>query len=134
MLRRTAPVLLACLLSAPGILSAQYFGRNKVQYEDFDFRVVDDKVIVKARVNGGRPQDFVLDTGSELTTISRQTASSAVVRPPRTASASCAAAIRTCTARSMRSWAVPWRSRCPGPACSTPCSRSRCSGGAVNLP
>ncbi|HWI20185.1 MAG TPA: tetratricopeptide repeat protein, partial [Vicinamibacterales bacterium] len=46
-----------------------------------DFRVVDDKVIVKARVNGGRAQDFVLDTGSELTTISRQTASSAVVRP-----------------------------------------------------
>jgi len=46
-----------------------------------DFRVIDDKVIVKARVNGGRPQDFVLDTGSELTTISRQTASSAVVRP-----------------------------------------------------
>ena len=32
-----------------------------------DFRVVDDKVIVKAKVNGGRPQDFVLDTGSELT-------------------------------------------------------------------
>jgi predicted aspartyl protease len=46
-----------------------------------DFRVIDDKVIVKARVNGGRVQDFVLDTGSELTTISRQTASSAVVRP-----------------------------------------------------
>jgi len=46
-----------------------------------DFRVIDDKVIVKARVNGGRAQDFVLDTGSELTTISRQTASSAVVRP-----------------------------------------------------
>jgi len=46
-----------------------------------DFRVIDDKVIVKAKVNGGRPQDFVLDTGSELTTISRQTASSAVVRP-----------------------------------------------------
>jgi Flp pilus assembly protein TadD/predicted aspartyl protease len=46
-----------------------------------DFRVVDDKVIVKARVNGGRLQDFVLDTGSEQTTISRQTASSANVRP-----------------------------------------------------
>jgi Flp pilus assembly protein TadD/predicted aspartyl protease len=46
-----------------------------------DFRVVDDKVIVKARVNGGRLQDFVLDTGSEQTTISRQTASSASVRP-----------------------------------------------------
>ena len=46
-----------------------------------DFRVIDDKVIVKAKVNGGRPQDFVLDTGSELTTISRQTASSGAVRP-----------------------------------------------------
>jgi Flp pilus assembly protein TadD/predicted aspartyl protease len=46
-----------------------------------DFRVVDDKVIVKTKVNGGRWQDFVLDTGSEQTTISRQTASSASVRP-----------------------------------------------------
>jgi predicted aspartyl protease len=46
-----------------------------------DFRLVDEKVIVKARVNGGRLQDFVLDTGSEQTTISRQTASSANVRP-----------------------------------------------------
>ena len=51
------------------------------QIHTVDFRVVDEKVIVKARVNGGRPQDFVLDTGSELTTVSRQTASSAVVRP-----------------------------------------------------
>jgi Flp pilus assembly protein TadD/predicted aspartyl protease len=46
-----------------------------------DFRLIDDKVIVKARVNGGRLQDFVLDTGSEQTTISRQTASAASVRP-----------------------------------------------------
>lgn len=46
-----------------------------------DFRIIDDKVIVKAKVNGGRLQDFVLDTGSELTTISRQTASSGAVRP-----------------------------------------------------
>lgn len=45
------------------------------------FRVVDDKVIVKARVNGGRLQDFVLDTGSEQTTITRTTASRAGVRP-----------------------------------------------------
>ncbi len=35
----------------------------------------------RPRVNGGRWQDFVLDTGSEQTTISRQTASSANVRP-----------------------------------------------------
>ena len=45
------------------------------------FRLIDEKVIVKARVNGGRQQDFVLDTGSEQTTISRSTASSAGVRP-----------------------------------------------------
>lgn len=46
-----------------------------------DFRVVDDKVLVKTRVNGGRAQEFVLDTGSEQTTISRQTASATNVRP-----------------------------------------------------
>lgn len=46
-----------------------------------DFRLVDDKVIVKVKVNGGRPQDFVLDTGSEQTTVSRQTASTAGIRP-----------------------------------------------------
>jgi tetratricopeptide (TPR) repeat protein/predicted aspartyl protease len=46
-----------------------------------DFRVVDDKVLVKAKVNGGRWQDFILDTGSEQTTVSRQTASSTGVKP-----------------------------------------------------
>ncbi|MEW6320557.1 MAG: aspartyl protease family protein [Acidobacteriota bacterium] len=46
-----------------------------------DFKVVDDKVVIQARVNGGRPQDFVVDTGSELTTISRPTASARGVRP-----------------------------------------------------
>lgn len=46
-----------------------------------DFRLVNDKVIVKVKVNGGRLRDFVLDTGSEMTTISRQAASSASVRP-----------------------------------------------------
>ncbi len=46
-----------------------------------DFKLVEDKVIVQAKVNGGRWQDFVLDTGSEQTTISRQTASSRGVRP-----------------------------------------------------
>jgi Tol biopolymer transport system component len=40
MLRRTAPALLALLIGVPGLLSAQYFGRNKVQYTDFDFKVI----------------------------------------------------------------------------------------------
>lgn len=54
---------------------------TRSQMHTVDFRLVDDKVLVKVRVNGKRWQDFVLDTGSELTTISRQTASSAGVRP-----------------------------------------------------
>src|ERR671921_422804 len=39
MLRRTIPAVLL-FLSAPGLLSAQYFGRNKVQYSTFDFKVI----------------------------------------------------------------------------------------------
>ncbi|MEO7137628.1 MAG: BamA/TamA family outer membrane protein [Gemmatimonadales bacterium] len=39
MLRRAAPALIL-LLFAPGLLSAQYFGRNKVQYSSFDFKVI----------------------------------------------------------------------------------------------
>lgn len=39
MLRRAGPALLLLLL-APGLLSAQYFGRNKVQYNSFDFKVI----------------------------------------------------------------------------------------------
>lgn len=54
---------------------------SRARLHTVDFRIVDDKVLVKVRVNGNRWQDFVLDTGSELTTISRQTASSAGVRP-----------------------------------------------------
>src|SRR5437867_10910347 len=40
MLRRTAPALLALLVGVPSLLSAQYFGRNKVQYTKFDFKVI----------------------------------------------------------------------------------------------
>ena len=45
------------------------------------FRLVDDKIIVQGRVNGERQQDFVLDTGSEETVISRPTAQRAGVQP-----------------------------------------------------
>jgi hypothetical protein len=37
---RSLALALAVLLTAPGLAAAQYFGRNKVQYEDFDFRVL----------------------------------------------------------------------------------------------
>src|ERR671926_1885751 len=39
MLRRTIPVFLL-LRSVPGLAAAQYFGRNKVQYSTFDFKVI----------------------------------------------------------------------------------------------
>jgi Flp pilus assembly protein TadD len=58
-----------------------------IDQEDFDmlhtlpFRLVDDKIVVQGRVNGGRPQDFILDTGSEETVLSRQTAARERIRP-----------------------------------------------------
>ena len=45
------------------------------------FKLVQDKVIVQGRINGGRWVDFVLDTGSEQTTISRQVGQAAGVVP-----------------------------------------------------
>ncbi len=45
------------------------------------FKLVDEKIVVQARVNGGRLLDFVLDTGSEQTVISRETAQRQNVRP-----------------------------------------------------
>src|SRR5262249_61416733 len=38
--RRIVPALLLSLVSVPGSLAAQYFGRNKVQYTNFDFKVI----------------------------------------------------------------------------------------------
>jgi hypothetical protein len=45
------------------------------------FRLVKDKIVVQARVNGSSPQDFVLDTGSEETVISGDTARRERIRP-----------------------------------------------------
>src|ERR1041384_4702350 len=64
-------------------------GSTPVQIDDEDmkslhtlpFKLVKDKSIVQARVNGGRLQDFVLDTGSEETVLSRETAQRERVRP-----------------------------------------------------
>jgi len=39
-----------------------------------DFRLINDKVVVKAKVNDASAQDFVVDTGSENTVITRPTA------------------------------------------------------------
>lgn len=64
-------------------------GRTPVDIDDEDlemlhtlpFKLVKGKITVQGRVNGGRPQDFVLDTGSEETVLSRETAQRARIRP-----------------------------------------------------
>ena len=45
------------------------------------FRVINEKIIVRGKVNRGPMMDFVLDTGSEQTVISRETAARLGVRP-----------------------------------------------------
>ncbi len=45
------------------------------------FRMVKGKVVVQAKVNGGRERDFVLDTGAEETVLSEETAQSRGVKP-----------------------------------------------------
>lgn len=46
-----------------------------------DFRLVHDKIVVRAKVNGGSFQDFVVDTGAESTILSRGTAQRLGVNP-----------------------------------------------------
>jgi len=46
-----------------------------------DFRLVNDKVVVRAKVNDATAQDFVIDTGSENTVITRTTAQRLGITP-----------------------------------------------------
>ena len=46
-----------------------------------DFRLVNDKVVVRAKVNDASAQDFVIDTGSENTVITRGTAQRLGITP-----------------------------------------------------
>lgn len=62
-------------------------GRKPFEMEHADdvhvvpFRLVRDKVMVEGRINGGRPIDFVLDTGAEQTVLSLPVARRAGVVP-----------------------------------------------------
>src|SRR4051812_2583903 len=40
MLRRAIPAVLLLCLIGPGLAQAQYFGRNRVQYSSFDFKII----------------------------------------------------------------------------------------------
>jgi len=46
-----------------------------------DFRLVNEKVVVRAKINDGSSQDFVIDTGSENTVVTRQTAQRLGITP-----------------------------------------------------
>jgi Flp pilus assembly protein TadD/predicted aspartyl protease len=51
------------------------------QIHTVDFRVVNEKVVIRARINGGPLQDFVVDTGAEHTVLSRPTAQRLGIKP-----------------------------------------------------
>lgn len=59
----------------------QVEGGSADQVHSVPFRLVRDKVVVKGRINGGRELDFVLDTGSEMTIVSRGAAERLGVTP-----------------------------------------------------
>ena len=51
------------------------------QIYTIDFRLINEKVVVRAKVNDGSFQDFVVDTGAENTVISRPTAQRLGITP-----------------------------------------------------
>ena len=54
---------------------------RKVTRHVFDFKLVDGKIVIRGRINGGRTVDLAVDTGSEHTAISEKTASRFGVSP-----------------------------------------------------
>jgi tetratricopeptide (TPR) repeat protein len=62
------------LESFEGVTPVEIDPVDREMLHTIPFRLVKDKIIVQARVNGSAPQDFVLDTGSEETVISGDTA------------------------------------------------------------
>jgi Flp pilus assembly protein TadD/predicted aspartyl protease len=69
------------LESFEGLTPTQIDAEDAATLHTLPFRLVKDKITVQGRVNGGRLQDFVLDTGSEETVISRETAQRERIRP-----------------------------------------------------
>jgi hypothetical protein len=62
------------LESFKGVTPVDIDPADATRLHTLPFRLVKDKIVVQARVNGGGPQDFILDTGSEETVISGDTA------------------------------------------------------------
>ena len=57
------------------------FVSNPDQVYTLPFRLENEKIIIQGRVNGSRPHDFIVDTGAELSTISRVTGEKEGVTP-----------------------------------------------------
>jgi hypothetical protein len=69
------------LESFRGVMPVDIDPADLTMLHTLPFKLVKDKIVVQGRVNGGRLQDFVLDTGSEETVISRETAARERIRP-----------------------------------------------------
>jgi Flp pilus assembly protein TadD len=68
------------LESFEGLTPVEIDEQDRNSLHTLPIKLVKDKIIVQGRVNGGRLQDFTLDTGSEETVISRDTASRERIR------------------------------------------------------
>ncbi len=64
-----------------GMTPVEIDEQDETMLHTVPFKLVRDKIIVQGKVNGGRSIDFVLDTGSEETVISREAAQRGNVRP-----------------------------------------------------
>ena len=53
-----------------GVRPSRSMQEDRAVLHTLPFRLVNDKAVVRARINGSNAQDFVLDTGSEETIIS----------------------------------------------------------------
>jgi predicted aspartyl protease/Flp pilus assembly protein TadD len=65
---------IAFLRSFDGLVPFEMAWKGREKRQVIDFRLVNGKVIVKGKINGGRAVDFALDTGAEHTALSERTA------------------------------------------------------------
>jgi Flp pilus assembly protein TadD len=69
------------LESFQGVTPVEMDAADEEMLHTLPFRLVKDKIIVQGRVNGSKPMDFILDTGSEETVISGETSRRERVTP-----------------------------------------------------
>jgi len=65
---------IAFLRSFDGTVPFEVVAKGNVKQHVLDFRLVNGKILVKGKINGGKSVDFAIDTGAEHTAISEKTA------------------------------------------------------------